>query len=153
MLMQVLRGGWCSTRRVDFLSGQALLIGALPRRLIRCSIDRLHWSREGGFKILGAAGGASLGPGPRELSESFARWGGNECDDRGLPTPMFGEALAYSIYSRVRYSWVGPNCSALSASDLLEENYDRLLERLIPAAASLALVAGKPGSWIGPVID
>src|SRR5207302_9424414 len=58
----------------------------------------------------------------------------------------------YSIYSAFGYQ--GQKCSALSRLILLEENYDRVMERLIPAAASLRVGnPEEPGIMVGPVID
>src|SRR5438045_9383972 len=63
-----------------------------------------------------------------------------------------GEAISYSIYSAFGYQ--GQKCSALSRLILLEENYDRVMERLIPAAASLRVGnPEEPGIMVGPVID
>src|SRR5438045_7448682 len=62
------------------------------------------------------------------------------------------EAIGYSIYSAFGYQ--GQKCSALSRLILLEENYDRVMERLIPAAASLRIGnPEQPGIMVGPVID
>ena len=46
------------------------------------------------------------------------------------------ETIMYSIYSA--FGFQGQKCSALSRLILLNENYDRVMERLIPVAASSA---------------
>src|SRR5205814_10033327 len=57
-----------------------------------------------------------------------------------------------SIYSAFGYQ--GQKCSALSRLILLEENYNRVMERLLSAAASLRVGNPEvPGIMIGPVID
>src|SRR5437879_8584361 len=62
------------------------------------------------------------------------------------------EAIGYSIYSA--FGFQGQKCSALSRLILLEENYDRVTERLIPAAASLRIGNQEQlGIMVGPVID
>src|SRR5437867_6601861 len=62
------------------------------------------------------------------------------------------ETIMYSIYSA--FGFQGQKCSALSRLILLEENHDRVLERLIPAAASLRVGdPEQPGIMVGPVID
>jgi RHH-type proline utilization regulon transcriptional repressor/proline dehydrogenase/delta 1-pyrroline-5-carboxylate dehydrogenase len=62
------------------------------------------------------------------------------------------ETIMYSIYSA--FGFQGQKCSALSRLILLEENYDRVMERLIPAAASLQIGnPEQPGIMVGPVID
>src|SRR5437763_5401531 len=62
------------------------------------------------------------------------------------------ETIMYSTYSA--FGFQGQKCSALSRLILLEENYDRAMERLIPAAASLRIGnPEQPGIMVGPVID
>ena len=62
------------------------------------------------------------------------------------------ETIMYSIYSA--FGFQGQKCSALSRLILLEENYGRVMERLIPAAASLRIGnPQEPGIMVGPVID
>jgi RHH-type proline utilization regulon transcriptional repressor/proline dehydrogenase/delta 1-pyrroline-5-carboxylate dehydrogenase len=62
------------------------------------------------------------------------------------------EAIVDSIYSAFGYQ--GQKCSALSRLILLEENYDRVIERLLSAAANLRVGnPAEPGMMVGPVID
>jgi RHH-type proline utilization regulon transcriptional repressor/proline dehydrogenase/delta 1-pyrroline-5-carboxylate dehydrogenase len=62
------------------------------------------------------------------------------------------EAIVDSIYSAFGYQ--GQKCSALSRLILLEENYDRVMERFLSAAASLRVGnPEEPGIMVGPVID
>ena len=62
------------------------------------------------------------------------------------------ETIMYSIYSA--FGFQGQKCSALKRLILLEDNYVRLMERLIPAAASLRVGnPEQPGIMVGPVID
>ena len=62
------------------------------------------------------------------------------------------EAIVDSIYSAFGYQ--GQKCSALSRLIVLEENYDRVIERLLAAAASLRVGnPEEPGITVGPVID
>jgi len=62
------------------------------------------------------------------------------------------EAIVDSIYSAFGYQ--GQKCSALSRLILLEENYDRVMERLLSAAANLRVGnPAEPGMMVGPVID
>lgn len=62
------------------------------------------------------------------------------------------ETIVDSIYSAFGYQ--GQKCSALSRLIVLEENYDRVIERLLAAAASLRLGnPEEPGITVGPVID
>src|SRR5262245_66484209 len=62
------------------------------------------------------------------------------------------EAVAGALQSAFGYQ--GQKCSALSRLIVLPDNYDRFVERLIAAAASLPVgPAEEPGAIIGPVID
>ena len=62
------------------------------------------------------------------------------------------EAIVDSIYSA--FGFQGQKCSALSRLIVLEENYDRVMERLLSAAASLRVGnPEEPGITVGPVID
>src|SRR5207244_10833638 len=62
------------------------------------------------------------------------------------------ETIVDSIYSAFGYQ--GQKCSALSRLIVLEENYDRVIERLLSAAASLRIGnPEEPGIVVGPVID
>jgi RHH-type proline utilization regulon transcriptional repressor/proline dehydrogenase/delta 1-pyrroline-5-carboxylate dehydrogenase len=62
------------------------------------------------------------------------------------------EAVAGCVASA--FGYLGQKCSALSRLIVLAENYDKFVERLIAATASLrAGPAEEPGTVIGPVID
>ena len=62
------------------------------------------------------------------------------------------ETIVDSIYSAFGYQ--GQKCSALSRLIVMEENYDRVMERLLAAAASLRVGNPEdPGIKVGPVID
>ena len=62
------------------------------------------------------------------------------------------EAIVDTIYSAFGYQ--GQKCSACSRLIVLEENYGRVMERLLSAAASLRIGnPEEPGITIGPVID
>ncbi|HEX3420525.1 MAG TPA: aldehyde dehydrogenase family protein, partial [Candidatus Udaeobacter sp.] len=106
-------------------------------------------SREVGLKIWESAG--ITRPGQRELKRVICEMGGKNAmivdSDADLD-----ETIMYSIYSA--FGFQGQKCSALSRLILLEENYDRVMERLIPAAASLRVGnPEQPGIMVGPVID
>ena len=52
------------------------------------------------------------------------------------------------------FGYQGQKCSALSRLIVLADNYDKFLERLIAAAASLRVGPAEiPGNIIGPVIN
>jgi len=62
------------------------------------------------------------------------------------------ETIVDTIYSAFGYQ--GQKCSACSRLIVLEENYDRVMQRLLAAAASLRVGnPEEPGITVGPVID
>jgi RHH-type proline utilization regulon transcriptional repressor/proline dehydrogenase/delta 1-pyrroline-5-carboxylate dehydrogenase len=62
------------------------------------------------------------------------------------------ETIVDTIYSAFGYQ--GQKCSACSRLIVLAENYDRVMERLIAAAASLRVGnPEEPGITVGPVVD
>jgi RHH-type transcriptional regulator, proline utilization regulon repressor / proline dehydrogenase / delta 1-pyrroline-5-carboxylate dehydrogenase len=106
-------------------------------------------SREVGLRIWESAG--KTRPGQRELKRVVCEMGGKNAiivdSDADLD-----ETIVDSIYSAFGYQ--GQKCSALSRLIVLEENYDRVMERLLAAAASLRVGNPEnPGITVGPVID
>ena len=106
-------------------------------------------SREVGLRIWESAGKTL--PGQRELKRVVCEMGGKNAviidSDADLD-----EAIVDSIYSAFGYQ--GQKCSALSRLIVLEENYSRVMDRLLAAAASLRLGnPEEPGITVGPVID
>ncbi len=106
-------------------------------------------SREVGLKIWEAAGRTA--PGQANLKKVVCEMGGKNCvivdSDADLD-----EAVGGCIASAFGYQ--GQKCSALSRLVVLADNYQRFLERLIAAAASLRVgPAEVPGNIIGPVIN
>src|SRR5438445_895933 len=106
-------------------------------------------SREVGLRIWESAG--ITRPGQRELKRVICEMGGKNAviidSDADLD-----EAIVDCTYSAFGYQ--GQKCSALSRLILLEENYDRVMERLLKAAASVRVGnPEEPGVTVGPVID
>jgi RHH-type proline utilization regulon transcriptional repressor/proline dehydrogenase/delta 1-pyrroline-5-carboxylate dehydrogenase len=106
-------------------------------------------SREVGLRIWESAGKTL--PGQRELKRVVCEMGGKNAiivdSDADLD-----ETIVDSIYSAFGYQ--GQKCSALSRLIVLEENYDRVMERLLAAAASLRVGnPEEPGVTVGPVVD
>jgi RHH-type proline utilization regulon transcriptional repressor/proline dehydrogenase/delta 1-pyrroline-5-carboxylate dehydrogenase len=102
-----------------------------------------------GLRIWETAG--QTRPGQRELKRVVCEMGGKNPviidSDADLD-----EAIVDSIYSAFGYQ--GQKCSALSRLIVLDANYERVVERLLSAAASLRM--GNPeeaGITVGPVID
>jgi RHH-type transcriptional regulator, proline utilization regulon repressor / proline dehydrogenase / delta 1-pyrroline-5-carboxylate dehydrogenase len=149
MLMQVFEEAGVPPGVLNFLSGHGSVIGA--HLVDHKDVDLIAFtgSREVGLRIWQSAGVTR--PGQRELKHVICEMGGKNAIIVDADADL-GEAVGYSIYSAFGYQ--GQKCSALSRLILLEENYDRVMERLIPAAASLRVGnPEEPGIMVGPVID
>jgi len=149
MLMQVFEEAGVPPGVLNFLSGHGSVIGA--HLVDHKDVDLIAFtgSREVGLKIWESAG--ITRPGQRELKRVICEMGGKNAVIVDSDADV-GEAVGYSIYSAFGYQ--GQKCSALSRLILLEENYDRVMERLIPATASLRIGnPDEPGIMVGPVID
>src|SRR5205809_168464 len=149
MLMQVFEEAGVPSGVLNFLSGHGSVIGAHLVDHKDVNLIAFTGSREVGLKIWELAG--ITRPGQRELKRVICEMGGKNAMIVDSDADI-GEAVGYSIYSAFGYQ--GKKCSALSRLILLEENYDRVMERLIPAAASLRIGnPEEPGIMVGPVID
>src|SRR5437867_5757557 len=149
MLMQVFEEAGVPPGVLNFLSGHGSVIGA--HLVDHKDVDLIAFtgSREVGLRIWQSAGVTR--PGQRQLKHVICEMGGINAMIVDADADL-GEAIGYSIYSAFGYQ--GQKCSALSRLILLEENYDRVMERLIPAAASLRVGnPEEPGIMVGPVID
>jgi RHH-type transcriptional regulator, proline utilization regulon repressor / proline dehydrogenase / delta 1-pyrroline-5-carboxylate dehydrogenase len=149
MLMQVFEEAGVPAGVLNFLSGHGSVIGAHLVDHKDVDLVAFTGSREVGLRIWESAG--ITRPGQRELKHVVCEMGGKNAMIVDADADL-GEALGYSVYSAFGYQ--GQKCSALSRLILLEENYDRVMERLIPAAASLRVGnPEEPGIMVGPVID
>jgi RHH-type proline utilization regulon transcriptional repressor/proline dehydrogenase/delta 1-pyrroline-5-carboxylate dehydrogenase len=149
MLMQVFEEAGVRPGVLNFLSGHGSTIGA--HLVDHKDVDLIAFtgSREVGLKIWESAG--ITRPGQRELKRVICEMGGKNAMIVDADADL-DETIMYSIYSA--FGFQGQKCSALSRLILLEENYDRVMERLIPAAASLRIGnPEQPGIMVGPVID
>jgi RHH-type proline utilization regulon transcriptional repressor/proline dehydrogenase/delta 1-pyrroline-5-carboxylate dehydrogenase len=149
MLMQVFEEAGVPPGVLNFLSGHGSVIGA--HLVDHKDVDLIAFtgSREVGLKIWESAGITRSGQ--RELKRVICEMGGKNAIIVDADADL-DETIMYSIYSA--FGFQGQKCSALSRLILLEENYDRVMERLIPAAASLRIGnPEQPGIMVGPVID
>jgi len=149
MVMQVFEEAGVPPGVLNFLSGHGSVIGA--HLVDNKDVDLIAFtgSREVGLKIWESAG--ITRPGQRELKRVICEMGGKNAMIVDSDADV-GEAVGYSIYSA--FGFQGQKCSALSRLILLQDNYDRVMERLIPAAASLRVGnPEEPGIMVGPVID
>src|SRR5438477_6407776 len=147
MLMQVFEEAGVPPGVLNFLSGHGSVVGAHLVDHKDVDLVAFTGSREVGLKIWESAG--ITRPGQRELKRVICEMGGKNAMIVDTDADL-DETIMYSIYSA--FGFQGQKCSALSRLILLEENYDRVMERLIPAAASLRI--GNPeqrGIMVGHV--
>jgi RHH-type proline utilization regulon transcriptional repressor/proline dehydrogenase/delta 1-pyrroline-5-carboxylate dehydrogenase len=134
---------------VNLLTGPGGSVGAHLVEHPRVDFIAFTGSKEVGLKIWETAGRTQ--PGQADLKKVVCEMGGKNCvivdSDADLD-----EAVMGCIASAFGYQ--GQKCSALSRLVVLEDNYDRFLERLIAAATSLRIgPAEVPGNVVGPVIN
>src|SRR5438045_833119 len=132
MLMKVFAEVGVPPGVLNFLSGHGSVIGAHPADHKDVDLIAFTGSREVGLRIWQSAGVAR--PGKCELKNVICEMGGKNAMIIDADADL-GEAVGYSIYSAFGYQ--GQKCSALSRLIPLQANYERVMERLIPAAASL----------------
>ena len=134
---------------VNLLTGKGSVVGAHLVDHKDVHMIAFTGSREVGLRIYKSAG--ETRPGQEELKRVVCEMGGKNAiiidSDADLD-----EAIVDTIYSAFGYQ--GQKCSACSRLIVLEENYDRVMERLLAAAASLRVGnPEEPGITVGPVID
>ena len=149
MLMEIMEEAGLPPGVLNFLTGKGSVIGA--HLVDHKDIDLIAFtgSREVGLRIWRSAG--ETRPGQRELKRVVCEMGGKNAiiidSDADLD-----EAIVDTVYSAFGYQ--GQKCSACSRLIVLEENYGRVMERLLSAAASLRVGnPEEPGITVGPVID
>src|SRR5213079_1183135 len=149
MLMEIFEEAGVPPGVLNYLPGKGSVMGA--HLVDHKDVDLIAFtgSREVGLRIWESAG--ITRPGQRELKRVICEMGGKNAviidSDADLD-----EAIVDCTYSAFGYQ--GQKCSALSRLILLEENYDRAMERLLKAAASVRVGnPEEPGVTIGPVID
>jgi RHH-type proline utilization regulon transcriptional repressor/proline dehydrogenase/delta 1-pyrroline-5-carboxylate dehydrogenase len=134
---------------LNYLPGKGSVMGA--HLVDHKDVDLIAFtgSREVGLRIWQSAG--ITRPGQRELKRVVCEMGGKNAVIIDTDADL-DEAIVDCTYSAFGYQ--GQKCSALSRLILLEENYDRVMERLLKAAASVRVGnPEEPGITVGPVID
>jgi RHH-type proline utilization regulon transcriptional repressor/proline dehydrogenase/delta 1-pyrroline-5-carboxylate dehydrogenase len=106
-------------------------------------------SKDVGMRILQRA--SVLQPGQKNIKRTMTELGGKNAiiidSDADLD-----EAVTGVLYSA--FGFQGQKCSACSRVIVLEDIYERFVERLVEAARSIEMGAAEnPASWMGPVID
>ena len=149
MVMEMFEEAGIPPGVLNFLPGKGRVIGQHLVDHKDVHMIAFTGSREVGLRIWESAGKTL--PGQLELKRVVCEMGGKNAvivdSDADLD-----EAIVDSIYSAFGYQ--GQKCSALSRLIVLEENYDRVIKRLVDAAASLRVGNPEtPGIMVGPVID
>jgi RHH-type transcriptional regulator, proline utilization regulon repressor / proline dehydrogenase / delta 1-pyrroline-5-carboxylate dehydrogenase len=149
MLMEILEEAGVPPGVLNYLPGKGSVMGA--HLVDHKDVDLIAFtgSREVGLRIWQSAG--ITRPGQRELKRVVCEMGGKNAVIIDVDADL-DEAIVDCTYSAFGYQ--GQKCSALSRLILLEENYDRVMERLLKAAASVRVGnPEEPGITVGPVID
>src|SRR6476619_1289254 len=149
MLMEMFEEAGVPPGVLNFLPGKGRVIGQHLVDHKDVHMIAFTGSREVGLRIWKSAG--ETREGQLELKRVVCEMGGKNGvivdSDADLD-----EAIVDTIYSAFRYQ--GQKCSACSRLIVLEENYDRVVKRLVEAAASLRVGNPEtPGITVGPVID
>jgi RHH-type proline utilization regulon transcriptional repressor/proline dehydrogenase/delta 1-pyrroline-5-carboxylate dehydrogenase len=133
----------------NFLPGPGTEVGAYLVEHPQTSLIAFTGSREVGLKIFEAAG--KTAPGQKHLKHVICEMGGKNAMILDSDADV-DEAVPAIMYSAFGYQ--GQKCSALSRLIVLENNYERVLERLIAASQGLKVgLPEEPGTVVGPVID
>jgi RHH-type proline utilization regulon transcriptional repressor/proline dehydrogenase/delta 1-pyrroline-5-carboxylate dehydrogenase len=148
-LMELLMEAGLPPGVANLLTGPGSRVGACLAAHPKVDFIAFTGSKEVGLKIWELAGRTL--PGQANLKKVICEMGGKNCiiidSDADLD-----EAVLGCIASAFGYQ--GQKCSALSRLVVLADNYDKFIERLIAAAASLRTgPAEEPGAVLGPVIN
>ena len=149
MLMEMFEEAGVPPGVLNYLPGKGRVIGQHLVEHKDVYMIAFTGSREVGLRIWKSAG--ETREGQLELKRVVCEMGGKNPvivdSDADLD-----EAIVDTIYSAFGYQ--GQKCSACSRLIVLEENYDRVVKRLVEAAASLRVGnPEEPGITVGPVID
>jgi RHH-type proline utilization regulon transcriptional repressor/proline dehydrogenase/delta 1-pyrroline-5-carboxylate dehydrogenase len=149
MLMEMFEEAGIPPGVLNFLPGKGRVIGQHLVDHKDVHMIAFTGSREVGLRIWKSAG--ETREGQLELKRVVCEMGGKNAvivdSDADLD-----EAIVDTVYSAFGYQ--GQKCSACSRLIVLEENYDRVVKRLVEAAASLRVGnPEEPGITVGPVID
>src|SRR5262249_9116085 len=139
-----LRGG-----AVNVVTGPGGRVGAHLVTHPQVAFIAFTGSKEVGLRIWEAAGRTAAGQ--ANLKKVVCEMGGKNCvivdSDADLDEAVVG-CLASA------FGYQGQKCSALSRLVVLADNYDKFLDRLVSAAASMRVgPAEVPGNILGPVIN
>lgn len=134
---------------VNLLTGPGSSVGAHLVAHPQVAIIAFTGSKEVGLRIWETAGRTL--PGQPNLKKVICEMGGKNAlivdSDADLDEAVLGCVAS-------AFGYQGQKCSALSRLIVLEDNYDKFMERFIAATDSLRIgPAEEPGNVVGPVIS
>lgn len=149
LLNEMLEEVKCPNGVVSFLPGYGEEVGEFLVNHSDIANIAFTGSKEVGLGILQKAN--RLQPGQIQLKRCLVEMGGKNAiiidSDADLD-----EAVGGVLYSA--FAFAGQKCSACSRIIVLEEAYDRFIQRLVEAAKSIKVGSAlNPDSYLGPVID
>jgi RHH-type proline utilization regulon transcriptional repressor/proline dehydrogenase/delta 1-pyrroline-5-carboxylate dehydrogenase len=147
-LMELLMEAGLPPGVANLLTGPGSSVGAHLVAHPRVDFIAFTGSKEVGLRIWETAGRTP--PGQANLKKVVCEMGGKNCVIVDSDADM-DEAVTGCIQAAFGYQ--GQKCSALSRLVVLEDNWDRFVERLIAAAGSMTIgPAENPANFVGPVI-
>jgi RHH-type proline utilization regulon transcriptional repressor/proline dehydrogenase/delta 1-pyrroline-5-carboxylate dehydrogenase len=147
--MEVLKEAGFPSGVVNFLPGLGEEVGEYLVNRPEIAMIAFTGSREVGLHILERA--SRLQPGQTHVKRCIIEMGGKNAiivdSDADLDEAVIG--VMYSAFG-----FQGQKCSACSRVIVMEEIYDRFLERLVEATRSLRIAPSEnPDSYLGAVVD
>jgi RHH-type proline utilization regulon transcriptional repressor/proline dehydrogenase/delta 1-pyrroline-5-carboxylate dehydrogenase len=148
-LMDILIEAGFPPGTVNLLTGPGGKVGAHLVAHPQVAFIAFTGSKEVGLRIWETAGRTA--PGQANLKKVVCEMGGKNCvivdSDADLDEAVMGCLVS-------AFGYQGQKCSALSRLVVLADNYDKFMDRLVSAAASMRVgPADIPGNILGPVIN
>jgi RHH-type proline utilization regulon transcriptional repressor/proline dehydrogenase/delta 1-pyrroline-5-carboxylate dehydrogenase len=148
-LMKALHEAGVPAGVANFLNGYGEEIGEFLTGHIDTSLICFTGSKAVGLHIIEKA--ARTAPGQKNVKRVLCEMGGKNAiiidSDADLD-----EAVSGVIYSA--FGFAGQKCSAASRAIVIDEIYDRFIDRLVQATKSIKVGnADQPATYMGPVID
>jgi RHH-type transcriptional regulator, proline utilization regulon repressor / proline dehydrogenase / delta 1-pyrroline-5-carboxylate dehydrogenase len=148
-LMKALKEAGVPAGVANFLNGYGEEIGEYLTGHVDTSLICFTGSKAVGLSIWEKAGRTA--PGQKSVKRVICEMGGKNAviidSDADLD-----EAVTGVVYSAFGFS--GQKCSAASRAIVLDEIYDRFVERLVATTQSITVAsAEEPDAYMGPVID
>jgi RHH-type proline utilization regulon transcriptional repressor/proline dehydrogenase/delta 1-pyrroline-5-carboxylate dehydrogenase len=148
-LMKAFREAGAPDGVVNFLNGYGEEIGEYLTGHIDTNLICFTGSKAVGMHIIGKA--AQVLPGQTSMKRVICEMGGKNAIIIDTDADL-DEAVGGVLYSAFGYQ--GQKCSAASRVIVLDEIYDRFVQRLVDATRSMVVASPEqPDTVVGPVID